>query len=63
MIGLIITNILGLLLVFGCLTAIIILYFKEVETFRKKEEEMDKQIKYYIKELEKRSIKEDVNLH
>ena len=56
-------NIVGLLLIFAILTTIFVFYIKEVKAFRAKEAEMKKQIKYYMKELEKRSGNENVDLH
>jgi hypothetical protein len=63
MVGIIIANMVAMLLLFVLLTAIVLIYFKEVKLFREKEAEMDKQIKYYIKELEKRSKDKDVDLY
>ena len=63
MVGRIIANIVAMLVLFALLTAIVLIYFKEVKLFREKEAEMDKQIKYYVKELEKRSKDKDVDLY
>ena len=55
MIGLLIVNIIGCLILLCIMTTIVVIYFKQAKEHKKEKAEYEKKINYYIKELVKRA--------